>query len=218
MHVVLIERLIIGVDTVLDTIIMSMIDFFKDFGYFGVLLALCFEFIPAEVVLPLAGYWVSQGEFNYILMVIAGTVGGTIGPITLYAVGRYGGRPLVVKYGKYFLINEKQVDASDRFFAKYGAGVAFFARFIPGVRTAISVPCGITKMPLGKFSLYTFLAMLPITALYVYLGKKLGENWEQAGEIFSEYLRPFLIVLVVLAIIYVIYKYRQYLMARKYMK
>lgn len=199
----------------LDTIIMSMIEFFKGFGYFGVLLALCFEFIPAEVILPLAGFWISQGDFNYVLMVIAGTVGGTIGPLTLYAVGRYGGRPIVLKYGKFFLINEKQVDAADRFFAKYGAGVAFFGRFLPVVRTAISVPCGMTKMNVWKFTLYTFSAMLPITALYVYLGMKLGENWEQAGELFTQYLQPFIIVIVIGIVAYAIYKYRIYLMERK---
>ncbi|MEE1131102.1 MAG: DedA family protein [Caryophanon sp.] len=199
----------------LDTIILSMVEFFKSFGYFGVLLALCFEFIPAEVVLPLAGYWISQGEFQYVLMVIAGTIGGTIGPLTLYAVGRYGGRPIVIKYGKFFLVNEKQIDAADRFFAKYGAGVAFFGRFLPVVRTAISVPCGMTKMNVVKFAAYTFSAMLPITALYVYLGMKLGENWEQAGELFKEYLQPFIIVLAIAIAIYAIYKYRIYLLERK---
>ena len=199
----------------LDTIIMSMVEFFKGFGYFGVLLALCFEFIPAEIVLPMAGFWIAQGEFNYYLMVLAGTIGGTIGPITLYALGRYGGRPLVLKYGKYFLINEKQVNAADKFFAKYGAGVAFFARFMPVVRTAISVPCGMAKMSLAKFSIYTFAAMLPITALYVYLGIKLGENWEEAGALFKQYLQPFIIVLVILALIYGVYKYRQKLLERR---
>lgn len=199
----------------LDTIIMSMVEFFKGFGYFGVLLALCFEFIPAEIVLPMAGFWISQGEFNYYLMVLAGTVGGTIGPITLYALGRYGGRPLVLKYGKYFLINEKQVNAADKFFAKYGASVAFFARFMPVVRTAISVPCGMAKMSLAKFSIYTFAAMLPITALYVYLGIKLGENWEEAGALFKQYLQPFIIVLAILALIYGVYKYRQKLLERR---
>ena len=192
-----------------------MVEFFKGFGYFGVLLALCFEFIPAEIVLPMAGFWISQGEFNYYLMVLAGTVGGTIGPITLYALGRYGGRPLVLKYGKYFLINEKQVNASDKFFAKYGAGVAFFARFMPVVRTAISVPCGMAKMSLAKFSIYTFAAMLPITALYVYLGVKLGENWEEAGALFKHYLQPFIIVIAILALIYGVYKYRQKLLERR---
>ena len=199
----------------LDTIIMSMVEFFKGFGYFGVLLALCFEFVPAEIVLPLAGYWISQGEFNYYLMVLAGTIGGTIGPITLYALGRYGGRPLVLKYGKYFLVNEKQVNAADKFFAKYGAGVAFFARFMPVVRTAISIPCGMANMSLTKFSIYTFTAMLPITALYVYLGIKLGENWEEAGALFKQYLQPFIIALVILALIYGVYKYRQKLLERR---
>ena len=199
----------------LDTIIISMVEFFKGFGYFGVLLALCFEFVPAEIVLPMAGFWISQGEFNYYLMVLAGTVGGTIGPITLYALGRYGGRPLVLKYGKYFLVNEKQVNAADKFFAKYGAGVAFFARFMPVVRTAISVPCGMAKMSLAKFSIYTFCAMLPITALYVYLGIKLGENWEEAGALFKQYLQPFIIAIVILALIYGVYKYRQKLLERR---
>lgn len=199
----------------LESIVLSIVEFFKNFGYFGVLLALCFEFIPAEVVLPLAGYWISQGDYNYYGMVIAGTIGGTIGPITLYALGRYGGRPLVLKYGKYFLINEKQVNAADRFFAKYGAGVAFFARFMPVVRTAISVPCGMAKMSLLKFSVYTFAAMLPVTALYVYLGIKLGENWEEAGALFSAYLQPFVITIVILVLIYVIYKYRHYIIERK---
>lgn len=199
----------------LDTIIISMIEFFKGFGYFGVLLALCFEFIPAEVILPLAGFWIAQGEYKYWLMVLAGTVGGTIGPLTLYAVGRYGGRPIVLKYGKFFLVNEKQVNSADKFFAKYGAGVAFFGRFMPIVRTAISVPCGMTKMNVWKFTIYTFLAMFPITALYVYLGIKLGENWEQAGELFKQYLQPLVLIILILAIIYAIYKFRIKVLERK---
>lgn len=186
----------------IEEFVLSMIMVFKSLGYFGVLLALCFEFVPAEIVLPLAGFWVANGEFNYIGMVIAGTIGGTIGPLTLYALGRYGGRPLVVKYGKYFLINERQVDAADRFFEKYGAGVAFFARFLPVVRTAISVPCGMAKMSVWNFAIYTFSAMLPITALYIYLGMKLGENWEEASALFSEYMTPVILVIAVGIIVY----------------
>lgn len=177
--------------------IAMFIEFFEQFGYFGVFLALCFEFIPAEVVLPMAGYWVSRGDFNIHLLALAGTIGGTIGPLTLYALGRYGGRPLVEKYGKYFLVNQKQIEASDRFFNKYGHGVAFFARFLPVVRTAISIPCGMTKMNVAKFSLYTFVAMYPITYLYLYLGFKLGENWEQAGHLFDQYMFPIAGVIIV---------------------
>lgn len=193
----------------LENLIMTIIEFFKSFGYFGVLLALCFEFVPAEIVLPMAGFWVSQGDYNYFLMVLAGTVGGTIGPITLYILGLYGGRPFVLRYGKYFLINEKQVNAADRFFEKYGAGVAFFARFLPVVRTAISVPCGMAKMSLVKFSFYTFSAMLPITAIYVYLGMKLQENWKEAATLFSQYAQPFIIGFVCILAIFIIYKYKE---------
>lgn len=192
----------------MSDLVLAFIDFFQQFSYFGVLLALCFEFIPAEVVLPMAGYWVSQGDFNIHLLALAGTVGGTIGPITLYALGRYGGRPLVEKYGKFFLINEKQINASDRFFEKYGHGVAFFARFLPLVRTAISIPCGMTKMSLMKFSVYTFLAMYPITYFYLYLGYKLGENWEQAGAVFDKYAFPIAsIVIVLVAVFFVVKKW-----------
>jgi len=88
-------------------------------------------------------------------------------------------------------------------------------RFLPVVRTAISVPCGIVKMSIWKFSVYTFAAMLPITALYVYLGVKLGENWEQAGALFTEYLQPFVIAIIILLVIYGVYKYRKYLLNRK---
>mgnify|MGYP003413392529 CR=1 FL=1 len=190
----------------MSEIALSIVEFFKQFSYFGVLLALCFEFVPAEIVLPLAGYWVSQGDFNIHLLALAGTVGGTIGPATLYALGRYGGRPIVEKYGKYFLVTDKQIQASDRFFDKYGHGVAFFARFLPVVRTAISIPCGMTKMNFGKFCVFTFVAMYPITYFYLYLGYKLGENWEQAGAIFDKYAFPIAGVIVALIICYIVYK------------
>ena len=72
------------------------------------MLALTFEFIPAEVVLPMVGYWVYEGDMNFWLAVLAGTLGGTTGPLTLYALGYYGG-PLLIKYGKYFFIKEEQI-------------------------------------------------------------------------------------------------------------
>lgn len=93
--------------------------FFKDLSYAGLVIALSFEFVPAELVLPMAGYWVYLGDMKLWLAILAGTVGGTFGPLTLYALGRYGGRPMVEKYGKYFLIRPHHVEASDKFFEKY---------------------------------------------------------------------------------------------------
>ena len=192
----------------MESLIMDMIEAFKSLSYFGVLLALTFEFIPAEVVLPLAGYWVYQGERNMILTILAGSIGGVTGPLTLYALGKYGGRPLVLKFGKYFLVKDEQLNKAEYFFDKYGGGIAFFGRFVPGIRTAISLPCGILKMNIWKFILYTYLAMLPVTTIYVYLGYKLGPQWEQAGAIFAQYAN-FLLIPLVLIVIWLLLKARK---------
>ncbi|USK30173.1 DedA family protein [Bacillus sp. CMF21] len=186
----------------MEQYILAFIEYFKDLSYFGVLLALCFEFVPAELVLPLAGYWVYQGDMTLWGTVLAGTVGGTIGPLTLYALGRYGGRPFLIKYGKYIFINEENLSKADAFFEKNGAMVAFTARFLPGVRTLISIPCGMAKMNVWIFSIYTFAAMLPITFLYVFLGFKLGDKWEEVGGMANDYLLPAGVVIVIVFLLY----------------
>jgi len=187
--------------------ITEFILFFKDLSYAGVIIALSFEFVPAELVLPLAGYWVYLGDMNLILTIIAGTIGGTLGPLTLYALGRFGGRPLLEKYGKYFFIRPHHLEASDHFFEKYGSGVAFYGRFVPGIRTLISIPCGVTKMNVFKFSAFTFFAMLPITSLYVYLGYKLGSQWENVDEIVKPYIVPAALIFMMGFGIYVLIKH-----------
>ncbi|WP_339305296.1 DedA family protein [Paenibacillus sp. FSL L8-0435] len=186
--------------------ITQFILFFKDLSYAGLVIALSFEFVPAELVLPMAGYWVYLGDMKLWLAILAGTVGGTFGPLTLYALGRYGGRPMVEKFGKYFLIRPHHLDASDKFFEKYGSGVAFYGRFVPGIRTVISIPCGMAKMNVFKFSIFTFLAMLPITSLYVYLGFKLGSQWEHVDEIVKPYIVPAAVVFLGAFGLYVLLK------------
>ena len=79
----------------IEDLIISLADAFKNLSYFGIFLALCIEFVPAEVVLPLAGYWVSEGDMAFIGVVAAGSIGGVVGPLTLYWLGRYGGRPFL---------------------------------------------------------------------------------------------------------------------------
>jgi membrane protein DedA with SNARE-associated domain len=193
----------------MENLILSFINFLKQFSYFGLVAALTFEFVPAELVLPLAGFWVYEGDMNYWLAVFAGTLGGTFGPLTLYALGRYGGRPFLLKYGKYVFIKEKEISAADRFFEKYGAGVAFFGRFIPGVRTTISIPCGMAKMNVWVFSIYTFLAMLPITAFYIYLGAKFGPHWQEVGAKSEEYILPVAGVIALATVLLVVLKRRK---------
>lgn len=193
----------------MDELILTIVENFKELSYLGIMLALTIEFVPAEIVLPLAGYWVYQGDMTLFGTVLAGTIGGTFGPLTLYALGRFGGRPFILKYGKYFFINEEKLSKADEFFEKNGGMVAFTARFLPGVRTLISIPCGMAKMNVWAFSIYTFLAMLPITFIYVFLGLKLGDKWKDVGELANTYILPIGIGVLVLFILYkLIIKFR----------
>lgn len=193
----------------MEQLILEFVQFLKGLSYLGIVIALSFEFVPAELVLPLAGYWVYEGDMNLWLVVLAGTVGGTFGPLTLYCLGRWGGRPFLEKYGKYFFIKEKQLDGADHFFQRHGAIVAFSARFLPGLRTIISIPCGMAKMNPWTFSIYTFVAMFPITFLYVYLGYKLGPRWEDVGHLADQYTLPILAGMALFIFLYVLLKKRK---------
>lgn len=192
----------------IEDVILSMIEAFKSLSYAGIFLALSIEFIPAEIVLPLAGYWVSRGDMTFAGAVFAGSLGGLSGPLVLYWIGRWGGRPFLLKFGKYIWIKPESLQKSDEFFQKHGGFVAFSGRFLPGVRTLISLPCGIAKMNVWVFSLYTYIAMLPITYVYVYLGMKLGENWKSVGSILDQYMLPFGIFIVLLFVVYMLMRRR----------
>lgn len=192
----------------MEGLILQLMDALKGLSYFGIMLALTLEFVPAELVLPLAGYWVYQGDMNLYGAIFAGSIGGVLGPLTLYALGRYGGRPMVLKFGKYFLVTEEHINKSDAFFEKYGGGVAFLGRFVPGVRTAVSIPCGMAKMNIWKFIFYTYIAMLPITSIYVYLGFRLGPQWTKAGEMMGQYAN-FLLLPIALAVFWMVLKRRK---------
>jgi membrane protein DedA with SNARE-associated domain len=186
----------------MSNFIYSVLMALSSLGYFGIALGLMIEIIPSEIVLGYGGYLISKGILNYPLAVISGVIGGTIAQLFLYWAGYYGGRPFLEKYGKYVLIKKKHIDVAEGWFKKYGAGVIFSARFIPVVRHAISIPAGIAKMPLSKFTLYTVAAILPWTILFLYLGEILGKNWANIKTYAQPYVMPIIIAAVVIGIIY----------------
>jgi membrane protein DedA with SNARE-associated domain len=186
--------------------IFSVLEFLSELGYFGIALGLMIEVIPSEIVLGYGGYMISEGILGYPGAIIAGTIGGTFAQLFLYWAGYYGGRPFLEKYGKYVFINKKQIDLSEEWFRKYGVGVIFFARFIPVVRHAISIPAGIAKMSATKFTLYTVAAVIPWTILFLYLGHALGENWSHIKEYAAQYTMPIIIGAVILGVIYFLIK------------
>mgnify|MGYP003574925946 FL=1 len=186
--------------------IFSVLEFLSQLGYFGIALGLMIEVIPSEIVLGYGGYMISEGILGYPGAIIAGTIGGTFAQLFLYWAGYYGGRPFLEKYGKYVFINKKQIDLSEQWFSKYGVGVIFFARFIPVVRHAISIPAGIAKMSATKFTFYTVAAVIPWTILFLYLGHALGENWSHIKEYAAQYTLPIIIGAVLLGVIYFLIK------------
>lgn len=187
----------------------QILDVLTGLGYWGIMLGLMIEVIPSEIVLAYAGFLVMRGEINFVEAVIFGTIGGVIAQIFVYWIGRYGGRPFVEKYGKYVHLKPKHIDSAEGWFNKYGTGVIFTARFVPVLRHAISIPAGMAKMHLGRFTLLTTLAVIPWSVLFIYLGEKLsnlGKSWSDIGELSHKYTVPFIVAAVGLLSLYFIVK------------
>ncbi|WP_214850319.1 DedA family protein [Exiguobacterium sp. s193] len=193
----------------LSSVVNTVLLYLADLGYFGIALGLMIEIIPSEIVLSYGGYMISQGTIGWPLAVVAAVIGGLFSQLFLYWFARYGGRPLILKYGKYLLITEHHLDLAERWFVKYGQGVIFGARFIPVVRHAISIPAGLAKMDQTKFSVYTILAIIPWSILFLYLGETLGTNWRSIKEVAAPYTNGILIAAVVMIVLYVVLKKRQ---------
>ncbi len=159
-------------------------------GYIGVMIAMAIESamvpLPSELILPYAGFLVSDtsqleplthGPWNFWVVAIVATVGNTLGSLVAYAIGAYGGRPFLERYGRYLLIRPHEIVVADAFFAKHGAATVFLGRLLPIVRTFISFPAGVARMPLGTFIIYSTLGAIPWSILLVFAGQQLGANW-----------------------------------------
>ncbi|OIK13018.1 hypothetical protein BIV60_15180 [Bacillus sp. MUM 116] len=188
--------------------IQTIFDMLSNLGYLGIALGLMVEIIPSEIVLAYGGYLISIGKISFIGAVVAGTIGGVIAQWFLYWIGKYGGRPFLDKFGKYIFIRPSHIDVAQKWFSKYGSGVIFTARFIPVVRHAISIPAGIARMSFAKFSLYTVLAIIPWSVLFLYLGMNLGSKWQQINTAAKPFVTPAIFIAIIVACIYLLLKWR----------
>ncbi len=134
--------------------------------------------IPSEVIMPFSGYLVSTGRFNLWLVATAGAIGCNLGSTVAYAVGAYGGRRLVEKWGHYILLSPAELSRIDEFFKRFGSTTVLIGRLLPIVRTFISLPAGIARMPFWKFQIYTFVGSWPWCFVLAYVGLKLGQAWD----------------------------------------
>ncbi len=184
-------------------------------GYSGVTILMALESacvpIPSEVIMPFSGYLVSTGRFSFWLVVWWGAAGNLLGSILAYFIGYYGGRHLVEKYGKYLLISARDIETADRWFSKYGSRSVFFSRFLPVVRTFITLPAGIVKMDFKKFCLYTFAGSIPWSIALAYIGLKAGENWDYL----KTYFHKFDLVIVIFIVLFTAWWIGRHIFAKK---
>lgn len=177
-------------------------------GYMGIMLLTALEVvifpIPSEIILPFSGYLAYLGRFSLYGVVLAGTIGSLLGSLAVYYLGLIGGRKLIIRYGKYFMISEKNIKMAEEWFEKYGEISVLISRLVPMVRTLISFPAGIGKMNLKKFVLYTAIGSSLWCYLLAYLGYLLGSNWTLINVFFKKLDIIVLIALIILTIYFIL--------------
>ena len=166
------------------------------YGYAAIFLLMVLESacvpIPSEVTMLFAGALVSapflapEHQLDLVAVALVGAGANMVGSWLAYWAGYAGGRPLVDRWGRYLLLRPHEIDRAHAWFDRYGQEAVFFGRLLPVVRTFISLPAGVARMNLWKFSLYTVLGCLPWTFGLAFLGYKLGERWDEV----ERFLRP----------------------------
>jgi membrane protein DedA with SNARE-associated domain len=173
-------------------------------GYGGVLALMAIESacipLPSEIIMPFAGYLVSTGRFNLWLVATAGALGCNLGSAVAYAIGFWGGRPLVERWGRYVLMGRHELALVDRFFDRWGNITVLVCRLLPLVRTFIALPAGVGRMPQWRFHIYTFLGSWPWCFGLAFAGMKLGEAWASDPRLRAAMHRLDVAVVAVLAL------------------
>ncbi len=178
-------------------------------GYFFVFFLMVLESmifpVPSEAVMPFAGFLIFQQKFSFLGVIFFSTLGSIVGSLLSYYIGFYGGKPFILKYGKYFLLKQEDLTKTENFFAKHGEKTIFISRFIPVVRHLISLPAGAAKMNVFKFSLYTILGAAIWHTFLSWVGFALKQNWQKIEQ-FTSFLDYFFLAVIIAAIVIFIFK------------
>jgi membrane protein DedA with SNARE-associated domain len=199
----------------LQNLITWLIETIFRLGYPGIVILMAIESsifpLPSEVVIPPAGVLVAQGRMSAILVIAAGTFGSVIGALANYWLATWLGRPILHRYSKYFLVRESSLDKAEAFFRRHGEISTFVGRLIPVIRHLISLPAGLSRMPIAKFSLYTALGAGIWCSILTGIGWYLGSRFQGLrAEDFQRYSgKAVLIMLPILAVLVGAYIYVQ---------
>jgi membrane protein DedA with SNARE-associated domain len=200
---------------VLEAILHPLIEFVtRAIGAYGVpavfvlmLLESMGILIPSEAISPFAGYLVSVGKMSFFEATVAGILGNLVGSWIAYCIGRWGGRELWFRYGRYVGVREHHLHIAEKWFDKYGELTVFVSRCLPVVRTFISFPAGTASMDFAKFTFYTLLGCIPWVFTLTYFGYVLGENWETIGD-YLHYLDYAVALAFVAGAVYLLWRWR----------
>jgi membrane protein DedA with SNARE-associated domain len=173
-------------------------------GYFGAGFLMALESmiapVPSELVMPFVGFLVVEGKFNFWIALLSTSIGSIIGSLISYYMGYLGGRPLVLKVGKYLLLNREHLEWTERWFETHGSWTIFVSRFIPVVRHLISIPAGLGKMRLLPFCVYTLIGATMWNGFLLLCGYHLRQNWTLVQK-YSHELDIFVVIALVIAFI-----------------
>jgi membrane protein DedA with SNARE-associated domain len=171
--------------------------------------------LPSELILPLAGFYVGEGELNFFLAVLAATFGSVAGALILYVIARRGGRPLVMRLSKVLRVTEEDLDRADDWFDKHGVWIVLFGRLVPGARSLVSIPAGLSEMPIGRFTLLTTLGSVTWNTALIGAGWALGSNYEKVGGVIGPAGTVILTLVIAAGIAFIVWNYRRRASARR---
>ena len=169
----------------MDEIVQWVKHFVETVGYPGLFLLVFLEStvvpVPSEIVLPFAGWLAADGKMSLAVVLASNTAGALVGSSLSYWFGAKGGKPILLKYGKYIFIRPADIEKTEAFFARRGRATVLIARFVPVVRHIISIPAGVARMPLRSFLTQTFLGATAWGSFLIMLGYELGDQWESVA-------------------------------------
>jgi membrane protein DedA with SNARE-associated domain len=182
---------------------LSLTQVLHDLGYVGLWLLMIAETvfppIPSEAVLPLAGYLAERGQFNLAAVLAASTAGSVMGAAALYEAARIGGRPFAMRFLRFARLEEAQLDRAEVWFSRRGPLLVLVGRCIPGIRSLISLPAGLLRMPRWEYLLFTLLGSALWNALLIGAGYALGSQWQSVSDLIAPVGKPVVAVAVVAA-------------------
>lgn len=176
-------------------------DLMSSIGYLGLAFLMALDAtllpVPSAVVLGFAGHLSYEGRFDIVLVTMVGAIGSTCGSLLMYAMGRWGGRPFLDRYGRYLGLGERKISSADAWFDRYGDWAVFLSQLLPVARDLIPFPAGIIKMDAKRFAAFSFLGSLPFCLALASVGLLAGPSWESAVEIVDQYDMLVLAIVIV---------------------